>query len=62
MFPVAVHADADSDAWGVALGPNDPDVSLLEVVDGDAAVHALTASSKAAPASAPARRWEVLPS
>jgi hypothetical protein len=68
MFPVAVHEAAvtsevedGEDAWGVALGPDESEAALLEVADGDAAVHPLIASSKAAPASAEAKRWVVLP-
>jgi len=54
MLPVAVQVaavlasgveDAEDDSFGVGLD------SLLEVADGDAAVHPLAASSKAAPAN-----------
>lgn len=70
MLAVAVHGggfspgagDADDPASGVELGPDGSDAPLLEVADGDIeVVHPLTASSKAAPASAPANRWVALP-
>jgi hypothetical protein len=58
---VAVHADAglsadveDVEAEAFAPAPS------VEVADGDAPVHPLTASSKAAPATAAANRCVVL--
>jgi len=64
MFPAEVHAGGTyasgvEDANGV--GPSGSDAAPLEVADGDAAVHALTASSKAVRVSAPAKRLAVLP-
>ena len=54
--------DGETEARGVALGPAEPDAPTLEVAAGDAPVHPLTASSKAVPASAPARRQRDLSS
>ena len=70
MFPVAVHAgavcsfgveDAEDDASGVRLGPDDLNGPPLDVAVGEAEVQPLATSSKAAPTSAAANRWEVLP-
>jgi len=57
MVPVAVHARpglSAVDAEAVALAP------LVEVAEGDAPVHPLTASSKVAAATVAANRCVVL--
>ena len=59
MFPVAVHAEAALPA-GVENVEAEASAPLLEFADGDAPMHPLTASSKAAPATVAANRGVVL--
>ena len=59
MFPVAVHTAAGLSA-GVEDVEADAPPALVEVADGDAPVHPLTASRKAVAATIAANRWVVL--